>query len=80
MAELLREGLAIEAPSPETDLLQTGRLDSVGVVELLLELEKRFGVRVEMEDVELDQLRTLSSITAFVAARRREGARERAAG
>ncbi len=80
VALLFRDRLEIDVPSPDTDLLDTGRLDSVGVVELLLELEREFGVRVEMEDLELGHFRTLSSIAAFVATRLNEGTPERAAG
>ncbi len=70
LAALFATDLNIEVPSPQTDLLETGRLDSVGMVELLLELEKRFGVRVELADMEMDHFRTLRSIAAFVAERR----------
>ncbi len=80
LAELFREALAIEVPSPDTDLLETGRLDSVGVVELVLELETRFGVHVEMDALELDDFRTLRSIAAFVAERRNAASPGRLAG
>jgi acyl carrier protein len=76
LAALFADELHVTVPSPDTDLLATGRLDSVGLVELLLQLEKRFGVRVDIERLELDQLRSLAAITGFVAARlrRAEGA------
>ncbi len=80
LADLFRDALSIEVPSPETDLLETGRLDSVGVVELVLELETRFGVRVEMDALELDDFRTLRSIAAFVAERRDAASPGRLAG
>ncbi len=76
LAALFADELHVTVPSPDTDLLATGRLDSVGLVELLLKLEKRFGVRVDIERLELDQLRSLAAITRFVATRlrRAEGA------
>ena len=69
LAETLAEVLHVDVPSRETDLIRTGRLDSVGLVDLLLRLERTYGVRVEMEDLEVDQFRSLGTITAFVAAR-----------
>ncbi|HWZ27012.1 MAG TPA: acyl carrier protein [Gemmatimonadales bacterium] len=69
LAETLAEVLHVDVPSRETDLIRTGRLDSVGLVDLLLRLERTYGVRVEMEDLEIDQFRSLGTITAFVAAR-----------
>jgi methoxymalonate biosynthesis acyl carrier protein len=70
LAAMFAKELHIEVPSPETDLLTEGRLDSVGVVELLLQLEKRFGMRVDMEDLEIDHFRSIAAIAAFIAARR----------
>ncbi len=71
LAAVFAHDLHIDVPTPETDLLATGRLDSVAVVELLLQLEKRFGLRVEMEDFEIDHFRSLATIATFIAARRR---------
>jgi len=69
LAETLAEVLHVDVPSRETDLIRTGRLDSVGLVDLLLRLERTYGVRVEMEDLEIDQFHSLGTITTFVAAR-----------
>jgi acyl carrier protein len=71
LAAVFARDLHIEVPTPETDLLATGRLDSLGMVELLLQLEKRFGLRVDVdEDLDIDYFRTLAAIAAFIAARR----------
>lgn len=69
LARTLAEVLHVDVPSRETDLIRTGRLDSVGLVDLLLRLERQYGVHVDMEDLEIDQFRSLGSLTAFVAAR-----------
>ena len=70
LSDLFANMLHVQVPSPDTDLLATARLDSVGMVELLLQIEKRFGVRVDMRDFEIDNFRSLSAIAAFVAERR----------
>jgi acyl carrier protein len=72
LSDLFANALRVEVPSPETDLVATARLDSVGMVELLLQIEKRFGVRVEMQDLEIDHFRSLAAIAAFIAARRQD--------
>jgi len=36
-------------------------------------LEKRFGLRVDMEDLEVDHFRSIAAIAAFIAARRNSG-------
>ena len=61
------ESFHIEVPSADTDLLENGILDSFQMVELLSELEQRFGFRINIEHIELDDLRTLSRIARLVA-------------
>ncbi len=68
LGALFVETLHLELPSADVDLLESGILDSFQVVELLLELEQRFGFRIKIEDIELDDLRTLSRIARLVAA------------
>jgi D-alanine--poly(phosphoribitol) ligase subunit 2 len=62
------ESFHIEMPSADIDLLESGILDSFQFVELLLVLEQRFGFRIKIEDIDLDDLRTLSRIARLVAA------------
>lgn len=64
---LFLECFHVEVPSPDTDLLEAGVLDSLQFVELLLQLEQRFGFRVKVEDINLDDLRTLTRIARLVA-------------
>jgi D-alanine--poly(phosphoribitol) ligase subunit 2 len=65
---LFAESFHIEIPSPETDLLETGILDSFQFVELLFQLEQHFDFRVKIEDLDLDDIRTLARIARLVAA------------
>ena len=67
---ILSEELHLAVPSPETDLLGTGTLDSLLFVELLLQLERRFGLRVDMENLDLDDFRSVASIAGLVASSR----------
>ena len=65
---LFVECFHIEVPSPDTDLLETGVLDSLQFVELLLQLEQRFGFQVKVHDINIDDLRTLERIARLVDA------------
>ncbi len=64
------ESFHMEAPSPDTDLLETGILDSFQFVELLVQLEQRFGLRIKIDEIDLDDLRTLKRIARLVAVNR----------
>ena len=68
LGELFAESLHVEAPAPDVDLFESGTLDSLQLVELLLQLERRFGVRVAIESIDLDNLRTLERIARLVEA------------
>jgi len=63
---VLLERLMIIVPSPEVDLFETGLVDSIGLVELVLALEDRFGVSLPLENLELDDLRTVRSIADLI--------------
>ena len=65
---LFAQSFHIEVPAPDTDLLESGILDSFQFVELLAQLEQDFGLRLRIDDIELDDLRTLERIARMVAA------------
>jgi acyl carrier protein len=58
----------IEVPSPDADLLDLGILNSLQFVELLFQLEQHFGLRIKIEDIDLDDLRTFERIARLLAA------------
>jgi len=62
------ESLHISVPSPDTDLLESGLVDSLQIVELLMQLEEQFGFKISIDDIDLDDLRSLERIAALVAA------------
>lgn len=70
LKEIFVENLHVDAPSPDTDLLANGILDSFQFVELLLQLEVRFGMKMNIEDFDLEDLRTLGRIARLLARQR----------
>jgi D-alanine--poly(phosphoribitol) ligase subunit 2 len=69
IASLLSATLNLDVPSVETDLFETGVLDSLAFVDLLLALEQRFGVTTSLDDLEVDNFRSIARIADFVIAR-----------
>jgi len=65
--EVFRDVLRVRVPDDDTDVIATGLLDSLGVAELLLTLEERFDITIDMATLELDDIRSVRSIVAFVA-------------
>jgi acyl carrier protein len=64
---IFADDLDIEVPDAETDLLTTGLLDSMTLVDLLMRLETVFDMKIPVADLEIDNFRTIASIAAFVA-------------
>jgi D-alanine--poly(phosphoribitol) ligase subunit 2 len=69
IASLLSGTLNVDVPSVDTDLFEAGVLDSLGFVDLLVALEQQFGVTTSLEDLEVDNFRSIARIADFVAAR-----------
>lgn len=67
ISTLFSEKLNVEVPSVETDLIESGLVDSLTFVEFLAHLEEEFAVQVALEDLEIDHFRTISRIARFVA-------------
>lgn len=68
LRRLFLERFHVEVPSPDTDLLETGMLDSLQLVELLLQIEQTFGLRIPIESVDLNDLRSLARLARLVTA------------
>jgi acyl carrier protein len=69
IAGVFSGALQIDVPSFDTDLFDTGVLDSLAFVELLLQLEREFGVTTSVDDLESDNFRSIDSIAEFVRSR-----------
>ena len=66
---LFTDKLHIEVPSPDTDLVETGLLDSLRFVELLAHLEETFDLTVSVDDLDVEHFRTTARIAEFIARR-----------
>lgn len=56
---------------PDTSLLDSGFIDSTGILELVMFLETEFGIVVTDEEVVPTHFESVRAITAFVDAKRR---------
>jgi len=63
---LLSERVHIEVPSADTDLMESGLLDSLTLVELMSSLEEQFGIHISIDEIEFDNFRSASRIAELV--------------
>jgi acyl carrier protein len=54
------------ALAPETSFVEGGILDSTSVLELVSFLEERFGIAVEPDEINLENMDSLSRVEAYV--------------
>lgn len=71
LRELFAIVLNVRVPTDDTDLLGSGLLDSLALVELLVHVEQTFGLTIELEELEVEHFRSLRTIGATVTAQRR---------
>jgi acyl carrier protein len=62
------EKLSVEIPSVDADLIQTGILDSLALVELLAYVEKEFGTEISLDDIEIEDFHSIAKIAEYVDA------------
>ena len=59
IADIFAERFETKLESDDVDLLERGIVDSVRIVELVLEIEQRFGVSLPFEELEIEDFRTV---------------------
>jgi methoxymalonate biosynthesis acyl carrier protein len=69
IAMLLSAALHVDVPAADADLFEAGVLDSLAFVELLLLLEREFGVTTAVDDLEIENFSSIARIAAFVGTR-----------
>ena len=65
--QILRDTLGIEIPTAQTDLIESGLLDSLAVVTLVVELEQLTGIQIPFETLDLDALRSVDAISDLIS-------------
>jgi acyl carrier protein len=62
------------APAADLPLVQSGLVDSTGILEIVAFLETRFGVHTADEDLAVDNFGSISTIVKFVLAKQAKAA------
>ena len=69
LSALFCERLHVEVPDAGSDLFESGLLDSLQLVQLLLHIEDRFSVRLRLDEIELEDLRSIETIARLLERR-----------
>jgi acyl carrier protein len=69
---LFVERLHIDPPSDDADLVQAGLLDSLAFVDLVFHLEESLGLKLSVQDIDIEQFSSVAAIADFLASSRAE--------
>lgn len=64
--EVLKGVLDTSRPLESVDLIETGIMDSLALVSVIMELETAFDIQIPFDKLEIDNFRTLDSISQFI--------------
>jgi len=67
LVDFMEKGLHLIVPSVRTDLFEMGGLDSLVFVELIMLLEREFGIKIEIQEIELDNFKSVATIAEFIS-------------
>lgn len=64
---LVEQQVQVDIPSETTDLYESGAVDSLSLVEILVRLEEELGVQIRLDELELDDFRSVAAIARLLA-------------
>jgi acyl carrier protein len=67
LRDIFTEILQVEVPPDGAGLVSNGLIDSLALVELLFQIEERFKVTVDFEQLETHDFETLEAIEGLIA-------------
>lgn len=63
---ILNHRLQVDFTDADEDLFQSGILDSLSFVDMLLALEEEFSIHIALDQVDLDDFRSVSRICDYI--------------
>lgn len=69
LARIFEDDLGLEVPAADADLFNSGIMDSLAFVDMLLKIEHEFDITLSLDTVEFDRFKSIESIAEFIASR-----------
>lgn len=63
LAQFIRD----EKITPEQDLFASGLVNSLFAMQMVLFIEKEYGIRVENEDLDFENFKSLNNLVSFIS-------------
>lgn len=66
VTSIVCKSLTIERISEDHDLIETGLLDSMALVQLMMELEEGFNITIAPEELDIEDYRSIKTICEMI--------------
>lgn len=66
LIKIFEDDLGLEAPSADADLFNSGILDSLAFVDMLLRIESAFDIALSLDTIDFDNFQTVDGIVGFI--------------
>lgn len=66
VASIVSKTLTLEKITLEEDLIESGKLDSLSLVQLMVALEDEFNLRIEPEEIDFADYRSVKSMAKMI--------------
>lgn len=67
VTNIVRESLTVENIEIEQDLIESGLLDSLSLVQLMMALEDNFEITISPEELDIEDYRSIKAMSKMVA-------------
>src|SRR5687768_1187062 len=67
VVDVMVEKMHMASPPLEADLFETGFLDSLSFVSLLVHIEEEFSIQIDLKDLDLSRFQSVASIAVYIA-------------
>jgi acyl carrier protein len=67
VVDVMVQKMHLAPPPIDADLFETGCLDSLSFVSLLVHIEEEFGVQIDLKDLDLNRFQSIANIAEFIA-------------
>ncbi len=64
---IVRESLTVENIDIEQDLIESGLLDSLALVQLMMALEDGFNITISPEELDIEDYRSIKTMSRMIA-------------
>lgn len=68
-ASFKENGVDVAAVADDFDLMKMGVIDSIGLINLLGSIDDRFGIEVDYEDMDTDDITVIGPLCRYIEAR-----------